>query len=322
MTQPRALITGIAGFAGSHLADELLACGYAVSGTVLPGEPLDNIAHIQGLVDLLQLDITDPHQVREVIGKARPSHLFHLAAFASVGQSFDHEQLVYRVNFDGTLNLLGAARSLDSLERFVFVSSSDCYGKVSPSEKVLSESDRYAPTSPYAIAKAAAEYACYDWQRRFDLPVVVARSFNHSGPRQSDTFVIPSFARQIAELERSRRKAEIRVGNLDIRRDISDVRDIVCGYRLLAEKGQPGRAYQLCSGRATRIATVLKLLLQQASRHIKIAVDPNRVRPHDIPVIRGSNRLAVKELGYSTRYSLSTTLRDTLVFWREKIAGS
>ncbi|MEW6411988.1 MAG: GDP-mannose 4,6-dehydratase [Candidatus Zixiibacteriota bacterium] len=318
MKRPVAFITGIAGFAGSHLAEELLRCGYIVCGTLAPGESSSNLATIEKDIKLAELDILDADRCRQVTLRLKPDYLFHLAAFASVGKSFANERLVYRVNFDGTLNLLAAALRLKHLKKFIFVSSSDCYGVLSPKNKTLTEQQPFNPISPYGISKAAAEFACLSYLKRFELPVTVARSFNHSGPRQSQDFVIPSFARQIALIEKKRSKPVIRVGDLSVKRDLSDVRDIVRGYRLLAQRGAVGQAYNLCSGKAVSIKSVLQRLIKLSKMKIDIVVDPALLRSSDIPVIRGDNTLAAKKLGYRSNYDLNETLQDTLDFFRQK----
>jgi len=214
--------------------------------------------------------------------------------------------------------MLAAAAAAEGLKKFVFVSSSETYGRFRPPGKTLTENHPLNPVSPYGISKAAAEFACHAYAKRFELPVVISRSFNHSGPRQSRDFVIPSFAGQIAAIEKGLAKPVIYVGNLSARRDLSDVRDIVRGYRLLAEKGQTSHVYQLCSGRAVSIQTVLNQLLRLSKRKIKVRTDKTRLRASDIPVLRGDNSLAVRKLGYQVRYSLKQTLLSTLDYWREK----
>jgi len=256
-----AFVTGIAGFAGSFLAEELLTAGYRVHGAVMPGESLENLAAIESEVTLDRLDITNPKTCQTLIRRVKPHNIFHLAAFASVGRSFEDERRVFRVNVEGTLNMLRAARELTKLNRFMFVSSPDCYGLFRPKAKTLTEKDPLSPVSPYGISKTAAEQLCRLYFGKYGLPVVIARAFNHSGPRQSPDFVVPAFARQIALIEANRQRPSIAVGNLTARRDISDVRDIVRGYRLLVEKGQPGTICQLCSGRAVTMRSVLNKLL-------------------------------------------------------------
>ena len=318
MKSPLAYITGIAGFAGSYLAEELLSCGWRVAGSVFENESLENLSGIESKLQLERLDILDADRVRLRFGAVNPDYIFHLAALASVGRSFDLERATYRVNFDGTVNVLQAGRSCANLKKLVIVCSADAYGVFKPANKLLTESQPLAPISPYGISKAAAEHAGLYSHRQHGVPVVVARAFNHSGPRQREDFVIPSFARQIALIESKRQEPVIKVGDLTAKRDLSDVRDIVRGYRLIAEKGKPGQIYHLCSGKAVAIKQVLQSLLALSEVNIKVTTDPGRLRKSDIPVLRGSNRKAGRELGYKLRYTLKATLSDTLNWWRER----
>ncbi|MEE8578060.1 MAG: GDP-mannose 4,6-dehydratase [candidate division Zixibacteria bacterium] len=316
MKPPSAFITGIAGFAGSFLAEELLEAGWKVSGGLYKNEPLLNIRDIRREITLCSLDISSPGRCRGVITRYKPDYIFHLAAMASVGQSFQKERQTFDVNFGGTLNMLEAARSHRRLTKFVLVSSADCYGIFTPRDKTLAEDQPLRPVSPYGIAKAAAEHSGNYYYIRHGVPVTIARSFNHSGPRQSDNFVVPSFARQIARIEAGRQRPVISVGDLSAKRDISDVRDIVRGYRLIAEKGKEGEAYQLCSGKAWAIERILDQLVSMSEKSIKIAVDPARLRKVDIPCLRGNQSKAYKQVGFRTRYSIQETLKDTLDYWR------
>lgn len=319
MNHPSALITGVAGFAGSFLAENLLSHGFKVFGTRLPGESTANITHIKNELNLDRLDITKPEKCISLIKKIRPNHIFHLAAMASVGESFGKELLTYRVNFDGCVNLLRAAVELRSLKSFIMVSSGDTYGRFSPAGKTLTEDQPLRPLSPYGVAKAAAEQACHFYRHAYELPVLVIRSFNHSGPRQSDRFALPSFARQIAEIEAGKRKPPLKVGDLSAKRDVSDVRDIVEGYRLAALEGKAGEVYNLCSGQSRSIESILKLMLKMSERSIKIKVDRERLRKSDIPILRGSYRKAANHFGYAPRYTLKQTLADTLDYWRAQV---
>ncbi|MCK4573877.1 MAG: GDP-mannose 4,6-dehydratase [candidate division Zixibacteria bacterium] len=316
MNRPLAFITGITGFAGSWLAEELLDNNYRVAGSVYPGESTEHIDHIRDRLTLSRLDLLKPDRVASLIKKISPDYLFHLAAFSSVGQSFSKERLTFRVNLEGTLNILMAARESGKMRKIIYVSSSDCYGRFSPKNKTLTEDQPLNPVSPYGVSKAATEQLCRMYVNRYDLPISIARSFNHSGPRQSDNFVIPSFARQIVSIENGKQKPVMLVGNLSVKRDLSDVRDIVRGYRLIAEKGRPGRVYQLCSGRAVAISSVLEQFLRLSTVKIKVKTDKARLRKNDIPVMRGDNGRATTELGFSVRYRLKTTLDDTLNYWR------
>ncbi len=320
MTSRTALVTGIPGFAGSFLAEELLAHGYRVIGTMREGESTHHLSEIANRITVFEADILDAEHNRRLVRKYKPDYIFHLAAMASVGRSFEMERMTFLVNFEGTLNMLDAARSHPGLRKFVFVSSADCYGVFSPKGKTLREDQPLNPISPYGIAKAAAEQAARYYNRAYDLPVVAARSFNHSGPRQSDSFAIPSFAHQIAAIEKGLRKPELLVGDLSAKRDISDVRDVVRGYRLLAEKGKAGNIYQLCSGKSVAMRRVLDVLLRMSHARIAVKVDKTRLRKADIPILKGDNRKAVRELGYAPKHSLQSTLADTLDFWREELS--
>jgi len=317
--KPLAFITGIAGFAGSYLAEELLAHGYTVAGSIYKKEPLDNLAAVRKQVKLLSLDILNPRRCKEVLAKVEPDYVFHLAALASVGKSFGNERFTYEVNLEGTMNLLEAAGMHKNLVKFLFVGSGDSFGLFKPSNKTLTEEQPLNPISPYAIAKAAAEQTVRYYHRQYGLPVVIARPFNHAGPRQADSFVIPAFAKQIATIEAGKQQTELKVGDLTARRDFSDVRDIVRGYRLLAEKGKLGETYHLCSGKAVPIKRVLKILVDMASKPIKVVEDPARLRKNDIPLLRGSFEKARKQVGYDVRYTLKETLAETLAYWRARV---
>lgn len=319
MPKPIAFITGIAGFGGSWLAEELLCHGYHVFGSVYENEPIDNLHACRNEVTLVPMDVLDADRVQQTLAKIKPHYIFHLAAVACVGKSFEAERLTFRVNFEGTLNMLEAARQIRRLKKMVWVGSSDAYGIVKA--KTLSEDDPFNPVSPYGISKAAGDFLCRSHFRRHNLPVTIARAFNHSGPRQALNFVVPDFAHQVAAIDLGRKNPKIRVGNLAAKRDLSDVRDIVHGYRLLAENGQPGRVYQLCSGKATSIESILKTLLGFTARKVTVTVDKSKWRAVDIPMLRGSNRRAVNELGYEIRYSLKQTLRETFEYWKERLTA-
>lgn len=319
MKQPRAFITGIAGFAGSFLAEELLAHNYQVSGSVLGRESTQNIKHILNRIELVKLDIQKANECSRRIKQLRPDYIFHLAAFSSVGQSFINENLTYKVNFDGTLNILNAAMAQKNPAILVFASSADCYGQFKPANKTLKENQPFNPISPYAVSKTAAELLCRYFFTRHQYPVKIARSFNHTGPRQNDNFVISSFAKQIAQIEKKGAEPIIHVGDLTAIRDFSDVRDIVSGYRLLAEKGQPGEAYHFSSGTAVTIKQVLEMLLKMSDKTIMVKTDSSRLRKNDIPCLKGDNRKAKAKLGFRPKFALGETLKDTLNYWRETL---
>lgn len=319
MNKPSAFITGIAGFAGTYLARELLEQGYEVSGTIHKSDPKENIDRLKKKCRLVSLDLSNKNRIEKVIGNLKTDYLFHLAAFSSVGRSFENEELVYKINFTGTHHVLNAARNIKSLKKLVLIGSSECYGRIKPKNKQLTESDPLNPISPYAIAKTASEHLAKLYHDRYDLPVCISRSFNHTGPGQNELFVISAFAKQIAKIEKKKQKPLIMVGNPKIKRDISDVRDIVRGYRLMAEKGKAGRVYQLCSGKAVSIGWILKQMTALSSTEIKIKTDPKFIRKNDIPTVWGDNSRAVKELGFKMNYNIKQTFTDTIEYWRNNI---
>ncbi len=321
MKRQTAFITGIAGFAGSYLAEELLEAGFTVSGSLLKDEPTTHIEHIVNDLELVTMDILDADRCRQTVGKLKPTHLFHLAAMASVGKSFESERLTLDVNLGGTLNLLQAANECKTLKSFLFIGSADVYGIFTPANKTLKEDQPLNPISPYGISKTAAEHACRYYHRAHNLPAVVVRAFNHTGPRQNNDFVVPSFARQIAAIEAGKQKPVVKHGDLSARRDLSDVRDIARGYRLAAVKGKPGEVYQLCSGKSVAIQKILEILLSMSSLSIRETIDKSRLRKADIPLLRGSNRKATEHFGYEVRYNLKETLSDTLSYWRSRLGS-
>jgi len=315
----KAYITGVCGFAGSWLAEELLAHGYAVAGAALPEESDDNLAGVGKSVRVDRFDIADADACREALNRAKPDVLFHLAALSSVGQSFSQGESTFRVNVIGSYNVFQAARDSRRLTKLVFVSSADVYGPVRPAELPLKPDRLLNPVSPYAQSKAAAEYLARLYFDQYDLPLVIARSFNHSGPRQNPNFVIPALCQKIVEAELSDGRKTVTVGNLSARRDISDVRDIVRGYRLLAEKGTCGKTYHLCTGKAYRIGDLLNKLIALSDTPIKVARDKALFRKTDIPILRGSFLATRRDVGWKPDIAIAATLKDTLAYWREKL---
>lgn len=315
----RALITGIGGFAGSYLTEYLLSKNFEIYGILAPNEEVFNLRSVVSCISLEQFDITDPSALCKFTRQVAPDYIFHLAAMASVGRSIQLERETYHINFFGSLNILEAARLLKKdLKKIVLVSSADCYGRFMPPGKLLKETQPFAPVSPYGISKVMMEHLAGYYFAQHNVPAVIARSFNHTGPRQSDNFVVPSFCRQIAEIENGQKEPVISVGDLSAKRDLSDVRDIVRGYYLLAVKGRVGEAFHFSSGAATSIKGLLDMLLSFSDKKIKVKVDKKRLRKSDIPVLRGDNGKARRLLGWNPQFKLEQTLRDTLQYWRDR----
>ena len=297
----RALVTGSNGFVGRWLVAHLEAQGDQVTG-------LD-----------AEVDITDAAAITEAVVAVNPEAILHLAAQASVGASWGDQAGTYEVNTIGAVNVLGAAASCARPPRVLLVSSSEVYGRVTESDLPVTEDQPFAPVSPYAASKAAAEIAGIQaWLGR-GVEVVRARPFNHTGPGQRTDFVVPALARQVAEAAGSGAEA-LYTGNLDARRDISDVRDVVRAYRALAVSGQAGEAYNVCSGRAVSIRDVAERLLRIAGVDVPIVVDPERVRPVDLPELRGDPAKLRLATGWEPRIDLDATLADVLAHWKRPAA--
>lgn len=318
---PRVLITGIAGFAGSHLAEWCVACGDEVFGIVQPGTGAANLQGIRRSLSLAPGDLGNAKRVRALVAGIRPEWVFHLAASTSVGESFTTPGETILNNVATTVNLLEALRTDKSARRrvqaIVVVASTEVYGRVRPNRMPLCADTPLAPVNPYGASKAAADLIALSYQESFGLPVIRVRVANHTGPRQRPGFVVPDFCESIARLEIQSAARVIKVGNLSARRDFSDVRDIVKGYRLLAEKGRVGTVYHLGSGTARSIESVLKALLAMAQRPIRVKIDPARFRPVEVPVLRADISTARRDTGFAPSIPWRTTLNDTLAYYRE-----
>ena len=314
----KVLITGIAGFAGSHLAELLVRKGNEVFGTCLAGESLDNIRPISRRLHLSTCDITQFDHLFRVIKRISPDQIYHLAALSSVAKSFSQPLDTIGTNIHGTLYLLEIIRNLKKPIKILVVGSSDMYGKVTPKEVPITEEKALLPVSPYGMSKAACDLLAYQYFKSYGVYAIRARAFNHSGPRQSSGFVIPDFASQIAQIEAGLLPPVIEVGDLSSKRDLSDVRDVVRAYVALMRRGKPGQAYNICSQQAYRIKDVLKSLLALSKQKIKVKVDKEKYRPAEIPILMGSNSKTKEATGWKPRIPLRKTLKDTLDFWREK----
>jgi GDP-4-dehydro-6-deoxy-D-mannose reductase len=311
-----ALITGICGFAGRHLAQHLLESGENVFGTYLDFADRALLGPLERRVGLLQGDVRNPRKMGVVLRRTQPDVIYHLAAQASIAVSLVKPVATVDTNVTGTIGVLEAVKRESPGARVLFPSSSDVYGLVRPKDVPIRETQPVAPRNPYAASKVAAEEICRQYARAHGLSIVIARSFNHTGPGQAPGFVIPDFASQIAALERRRRGGTMKVGNLAARRDLSDVRDVVRGYRLLALKGKPGEIYHLGSGQARRIGDYLAMLLEMAKVQIKITADPARQRPSDLPILVADCARTRRRTGWRPRVALERTLADTLDYWR------
>lgn len=317
----RALITGIGGFVGSHLAEHLHALGdIELSGTLSPHGNADRLAGLGGNTSLHRGDLLDYAWVLGLVAQVRPDAIYHLAARASVGASWEDPAGTLHNNISAQLNVLRACVELGMQPRVLVVASADEYGRVRAEDLPVDEETPLRPVNPYAVSKVAQDYLGVQYHLSHGLPVVRVRPFNHSGPRQETGFVIPDFCSQIARIEAGMQEPVMRVGNLEAQRDIHDVRDTVRAYRLALELGQPGDVYNVGSGRAVAIREILDRLLALAHTPIRVEPDPARMRPSDIPRIVSDCAKLQSVTGWEPTYTLEQTLHDTLEYWRERTA--
>lgn len=307
----KAFVTGIEGFVGHYLARHLRSQGIDVAGSYHDGSLT---AGLPPECALHRLDLRDRAATAAVVAAARPDRIFHLAAQSSAALSFKDPAATYDVNVGGLVNLLEAVRTAGLAPRFLLVSSCEVYGPTDGAVPIA-ETRPANPISPYAASKVAQEVVGLQHHRSFGLDLVVARSFPHIGPGQAPVFALPGFARQIAEIARGRQSAVIKVGNLQARRDLSHVQDVVDAYALLAEAGAAGEAYNVCSGATLSIEQALGRLLAFSGREIAVAVDPERLRPNDVPVLWGDNTKLRARTGWSPRRSVDDALRELLDHW-------
>jgi GDP-4-dehydro-6-deoxy-D-mannose reductase len=306
------LVTGGTGFAGSHLIEQLVAGGQRVAAFYNPhGHRPTSSAPA---VEWHAVDLLDRAAVSRAVAELSPAAIYHCGGFADVAAAWGQPDRALRVNALGTHHVLEAVR-LAGLDCPVLVTASALVYR--PSLEALREDSPIAPSNPYGISKLAQEMIA---ARAPATRVLIARPFNHAGPRQSPSYVTSSFARQIAEIERGRREPVLLVGNLESRRDITDVRDTVRAYRLLVERGQPGRPYNVCSGRAYRVGDLLTTLVGLSKLEIAVRQDPARMRPADIPVVVGDPARIRSETGWEPALRIERTLSDLLDYWRQRTA--
>ncbi len=290
----RAFVTGGKGFVGSWLVEHLRASG-------------DDVVAVDS-----EVDVTDAEAVRRAVAASEPEAVYHLAAFSHVGRSWDDRAAVVTVNTVGTAAVLDACRRLPSPPRVLVVSSAEVYGTVGADRQPVGEDQPMRPVTPYAASKAAAEMLAVQAHLGDGVPVVRVRPFNHIGPGQADSFVVPALAARIVAAQRDGSR-ELRVGNLSARRDLTDVRDVVRAYRLLlAGGGEPGAVYNVCSGRAVAIGEIAGRLLALAGASLELQTDPDLMRPVDVPVMCGDGSRLAAATGWAPAVALDDTLTAVL----------
>lgn len=308
INRKRALITGISGFVGPYLAKELLKHKYEVFGIDRTGS-LDKDKEIR----IVKCDLLDKENVFNVINRIKPDYIFHLAGFSSVKASWDKSDLCRKINVEGTKNLLDAIVKAKINPKILIITSAEVYGK--PKILPLKENFTLHPESPYAKSRVEQEKLLLKYK---NLDWIVSRSFNHTGPGQQPIFVIPEFAKQLAEIKLKKTRPEIFVGNLKAKRDFSDVRDVVAAYRILLERGKSHEIYNVCSGKSYLVKSLLSKMIEMSGKKVKVIVDKDKFRPVDIMDLKGDNK-KFKKLGYKFKYNIDKTLKDSLNWWIKNI---
>lgn len=317
----RVLITGITGFAGRHLAELLVEQHREaeVWGLARWDSPRETLGPLEAVLTLVTGDLTDAGSLVRALQASKPDVVLHLAAASTVSSSWATPAEVMAVNALGTVNLLEAVRTLDLEPVVVLAGSAEAYGAVASGELPVREAQPFRPVSPYGVSKAAVDLLGHQYHAAYGLKIVRLRIFNHTGPGRPDRFVASSFARQIAEIERGRRAPVLEVGNLDVVRDFTDVRDVARAYWAAVVHGEGGAAYNVCSGKPVSIRRLLDLLCAQSTGRVEVRVDPGRLRAAEIPVLYGDASAFVEATGWQPAIPLEQTLHDILEWWRERV---
>lgn len=340
----KALIIGGAGFVGGYLIRQLLKDGYQAAVTKMPQETIPG----EGF-EVMDLDILDRPAIERLLGQLRPDCIFHLAAQSSVYLSWKNPGLTIDVNIKGSVNVLDAVHALSLRDeadqtysfsearegeesaqnvseryrpRILLIGSGEEYGHILPGETPISEQNMVRPGNIYAATKVCQNLIGKIYVDAYGMDIMSVRAFNHIGPTQAPVFVVADFCRQVAEIEAGKREPVIRVGNLGAKRDFTDVRDVVRAYSLLMEHGKPGETYNVGSGKAVEIREILVQILSLAKKKITVEVDPEKLRPVDVPIIEADTSKLTDCTGWSREILLEQTLRETLDYWREKVKES
>lgn len=318
----KVLITGITGMAGSHLAEYLLGRGDCeIHGTYRWRSNKENITSTEKNISLHECELRDPYGVSTLLKKIRPQRIYHLASQSNVAASWTSPRETLINNITAQLNIFEAVRQLELTDTRIHIAgSSEEYGLVHEHELPVKEDNPLRPLSPYAVSKVTQDSLAYQYYKSYGLHVVRTRSFNHTGPRRSDFFVTSNFARQIVEIEMGQREPVILVGNLEAKRDFTDIRDVVKAYVLALEYCEPGSVYNIGSGKAYSIKKVLELLLSMSRIIIQIKEDPSRMRPSDVPVMVCDNTRFREKTGWRPQIAFKKTLFDLLEYWRDKLS--
>jgi GDP-4-dehydro-6-deoxy-D-mannose reductase len=309
----RILVTGAAGFVGGHLLDHLLGGGASVTGWYRPNSDITNL---RGGVEWAAVELLDRDAVGRAVADCRPEAVYHLAGFAHVAQSWQHTLETYQNNVLATHHLLSAVQVVAPAARVLVTCSGAIYR---PQDRPLVEDDPVVPASPYATSKLAQELlARHAWDED-QVQTLIARSFNHTGPGQDPSYVASGIARQLARIEAGMQAPTLRLGNLEPKRDLSDVRDVVRAYEAMMARATPGRPYNVCSGRQLSIRALVETFVSRTHASVSIEQDPALFRPNDLPLLVGDHARLTADTGWTPQISIEQTVDDLLDYWRRQI---
>jgi len=317
----RVLITGITGFVGSHLADYILANHPEVKvyGLVRWRSQMENILHVRDKIEFHEGDLKDIVSLNKCMAEIKPDRIFHLAAQSYVPFSWRCPTETFSINAIGQINLFEAVLSLKLSPKIHVAGTSEEYGLVHADEIPIKETNPLRPLSPYGVSKVSQDLLAWQYYKSYGLRTVRSRAFNHTGPRRGEVFICSNFAKQIAEIEKGKKEPVIYVGNLDAKRDFTDVRDIVHAYWLCLEKGKEGDVYNIGTGKAYSMKEILVLLISMSKVNVDFEIDRARLRPSDVPILFSDCTKFNKLTGWAPRIPFSQSLQDLLEYWRESI---
>lgn len=315
----KSLIIGGAGFVGAYLVRHLKNdLGQDVVVTKMPREQVKVDGVDMNSIQVRDLDILQKESIVALFREIRPDYIYHLAAQSSVSVSWKNPALTVDVNVKGGVNILEALRELEDKPRVLFIGSGEEYGHILPGETPIKEGNVPRPGNIYAATKVCQNMLAKIYADAYGLDVMMVRAFNHIGPNQLPLFVVADFCKQVAEIEAGNREPVMKVGNLSAKRDFTDVRDVIRAYALLMKSGCAGETYNIGSGHAIAIEDILKQILDHSSVEIRVEVDPERLRPVDVPIIEADTTKVYEATGWKPEISLEQTIRETLDYWRTK----
>lgn len=311
----KAMVIGAAGFVGNYLMQYLYKeCNMEVYVTKLSHEEIGS-----NYVKVYDLDILNKEAIVSLLFEIRPDYIFHLAAQSSVGLAWKNPCLTIDVNIKGSVNVMDAVRELYYKPRVLLIGSGEEYGHINAGETPIKEENMIRPGNIYAATKVCQNMIGSIYAQAYDMELMMVRAFNHIGPTQAPMFVVADFCKQVAEIEKGIREPIMYVGNLEAQRDFTDVRDVVRAYAMLIEMGEPGETYNVGSGCAISIRRILELIISLSSKDIKVEIDPNKLRPIDVPIIEANTAKMRNLTGWEPKITLEQTIEETLDYWRKRV---